>query len=136
MRRCVALIFLATIGLPMMGLVWCPPSLGGPQPQSNATSPSAEQQRAVVAQYCVSCHNERTKTAGLMCDKMDFTNVSAGAEIWEKAVRKLRVGMMPPQGAPQPDEATRQGLVSWLTTELDRAAGTRPNPGRPLLHRL
>jgi hypothetical protein len=71
-----------------------------------------------------------------MLDKMDFTSVAAGAETWEKAVRKLRVGMMPPQGAPQPDPATRQSLVSWLTGELDRAAAANPNPGRPLLHRL
>src|SRR6185436_10834617 len=96
----------------------------------------ASQYQAVVNQYCVSCHNERTKTAGLMLDKLDFTNVATNADIWEKAVRKVRVGMMPPQGAPQPDAAARQGLVSWLTTELDRAAIANPNPGQPLLHRL
>ena len=96
----------------------------------------AAQYQAAVNQYCVSCHNERTKTAGLMLDKLDFTNVAANADIWEKAVRKVRVGMMPPQGAAQPDAATRQGLVSWLTTELDHAAIANPNPGRPLLHRL
>src|SRR5258706_5053406 len=93
-------------------------------------------QKAIVNQYCVSCHNQRTKTAGLMLDKLDFANVAANADIWEKAVRKVRVGMMPPQGAAQPDAATRQGLVSWLTTELDHAALANPNPGRPLLHRL
>ncbi|MBI2150839.1 MAG: DUF1592 domain-containing protein, partial [Acidobacteria bacterium] len=58
------------------------------------------------------------------------------AEIWEKAVRKLRSGMMPPQGAPRPDDVTRTALVSWLTAELDRAATASPNPGRPLLPRL
>src|SRR5439155_730463 len=86
--------------------------------------------------YCVSCHNERSKTAGLMLDKLDMTNLAADADTWEKAVRKLRVGMMPPQGAPQPDAATRQALVSWLTTQLDLAAANHPNPGHPLLHRL
>jgi Protein of unknown function (DUF1592)/Protein of unknown function (DUF1588)/Protein of unknown function (DUF1587)/Protein of unknown function (DUF1585)/Protein of unknown function (DUF1595)/Cytochrome C oxidase, cbb3-type, subunit III len=95
-----------------------------------------EQYRSILNQYCVSCHNERTKTAGLMFDKMDITNVAAGAEIWEKAVRKLRVGMMPPQGAPQPDPAEREALISWLTTELDNSAAAHPNPGRPLLRRL
>jgi hypothetical protein len=101
-----------------------------------ALAQPAEQYRAVVTQYCVSCHNEKTRTAGLMLDKMDFNNVGAGAEIWEKAVRKLRVGMMPPQGAAQPDPATRQALVSWLTTELDRSAAANPNAGHPLLRRL
>jgi cytochrome c5 len=97
---------------------------------------SGEQYRPIVSQYCGSCHNDRVRTAGLSFDKMDFTNVASGAEVWEKAVRKLRVGMMPPQGATRPDDATRQGLISWLTTELDRTAMANPNPGRPLLHRL
>jgi hypothetical protein len=97
---------------------------------------NVDEHRAVVQRYCVSCHNERAKTGGLSLEKLDFANVSANAEIWEKAVRKLRVGMMPPQGAPQPDASTRQALVSWLTSELDHAAAAAPNPGRPLLHRL
>ncbi len=72
-----------------------------------------------------------------MLDKIDFTNLGGGAETWEKAVRKVRVGMMPPQGMPQPDEATRARLVvSALTTRSMRAAVAHPNPGRPLLHRL
>src|SRR5215472_18353466 len=108
MKGRVARIILA-VGLPITAAVCGFSQAAGP-----------EQYRAVVTQYCISCHNERTKTAGLMLDKLDFTNVAANGEIWEKAVRKLRVGMMPPQGAPQPDEATRRGLVSWLTTELDR----------------
>jgi mono/diheme cytochrome c family protein len=94
-----------------------------------------EEYRATVNQYCVSCHNDRARTAGLTLEKLDFTNVALNAEILEKALRKVRVGMMPPQGAPQPDPATRQSLVSWLTAGLDRAAADS-NPGRPLLHRL
>ena len=67
---------------------------------------------------------------------MDYTDLAAGAAVWEKSVKKLRVGMMPPQGAPQPDADTRRELVTWLTTSLDRASGATPNPGRPVLHRL
>src|SRR5262245_55133025 len=67
---------------------------------------------------------------------MDLSAIGRDAETWEKVVRKLRSGMMPPQGSPRPDDATRGGLVSWLTTELDRAAAANPNPGRPLLPRL
>src|SRR2546423_718295 len=84
---------------------------------TNAASGFAAQNgdsyRAVINQYCISCHNDRLKTAGLSFEKLDFTNLAANADIWEKAVRKLRVGMMPPQGAAQPDGATRQSLVSW-----------------------
>ena len=58
------------------------------------------------------------------------------AEAWEKVVKKLRAGTMPPQGAPRPDEATQAALVTWLETTIDRASAARPNPGRPALHRL
>jgi hypothetical protein len=71
-----------------------------------------------------------------MLDKMDLSSVAAAADVWEKVVRKLRVGMMPPQGAPRPDQATRDALVTWLGTTLDRAAVATPNPGRPFVHRL
>jgi Protein of unknown function (DUF1592)/Protein of unknown function (DUF1588)/Protein of unknown function (DUF1587)/Protein of unknown function (DUF1585)/Protein of unknown function (DUF1595) len=90
----------------------------------------------VVAKYCVSCHNERTKTAGLMLDKANLADPSATADIWEKAIRKMRVGMMPPQNAPHPDAQTQTSLIAYLTTALDRAGTAKPNPGRPLVHRL
>jgi hypothetical protein len=92
--------------------------------------------RAILDQYCVTCHNEKTKAAGLMLDKIDLNHIPADAEIWEKVIRKVRVGMMPPQGLPRPDETTRNAFVSSLQTTLDRAAATNPNPGRPLVHRL
>jgi hypothetical protein len=92
--------------------------------------------RGVLQKYCVSCHNERTKTAGLLLDKLDASDVASGAEQWEKVVRKVRVGMMPPPGAPRPDRDIRTALVSSLTQDLDRAAAVHPNPGRALIHRL
>jgi hypothetical protein len=108
--------------------------------QTPAAAPGAEES-AAIRKYCVTCHNERSKTAGLTLDTLDPGRLGHGApgperEIWEKAVRKLRVGMMPPQGSPQPDAGTRSSLVLSLTTALDRAAAAEPNPGRPLLHRL
>jgi hypothetical protein len=93
-------------------------------------------QQALLNQYCVTCHNQRAKTAGIMFDTMDLTNVSKNAEIWEKAVRKLRGGMMPPPGARQPDRADVAAFVSWLENALDQAAASNPNPGRVALHRL
>src|SRR5262245_49938949 len=96
----------------------------------------ASDHRAVLDQYCFTCHNQRSKTAGLALDTMDLSSIGRDAETWEKVVRKLRSGMMPPQGSPRPDDATRSSLVTWLTTELDQAAAANPNPGRPLLPRL
>jgi cytochrome c5 len=105
-------------------------------PQQPAAAHSVTDYRAVVDRYCVTCHNERTKTGGLTLDEIDLSNVPAGADVWEKVVRKVRVGMMPPQGAPRPDQDTAHALVSFLTTELDRAWLSKPNPGRGLIHRL
>ena len=86
----------------------------------------AQNARAVLDQYCVSCHNDKVKTAGLMLDKMDPARVSDDAAAWEKVVRKLRAGMMPPQGRPRPDATAYEALMTGLETELDRAAAGKP----------
>ncbi|HKE84177.1 MAG TPA: DUF1592 domain-containing protein [Vicinamibacterales bacterium] len=107
--------------------------------QSTTLTPAASDSapyRAIVDQYCVTCHNARLKTGDLVLEKLDMSHVDGDAAIWEKVVRKLRAGVMPPQGARRPDEATTHGLVAWLESQLDRAAEAHPNPGRPLLHRL
>jgi hypothetical protein len=71
-----------------------------------------------------------------MLDKQDLENVPAGAEVWEKVIRKLRTRAMPPAGAPRPDEAAYDAVAQYLETTLDRVAEARPNPGRPAVHRL
>ena len=91
---------------------------------------------ALINQYCVVCHNQRAKTAGLMLDVADVDHPADHAEIWEKVVRKLRGGMMPPQGVPRPDQAKLDAFMVSLETSLDRAALAHPNPGRSPLHRL
>jgi mono/diheme cytochrome c family protein len=106
--------------------------------QTPATSPASvtSPQRALLNQYCVTCHNERLHTAGLMLDKMDLGEVATGAEAWEKVLVKLRTGAMPPPSMPRPDKATIDGFAGWLETGLDQAAAARPNPGRVAIHRL
>jgi mono/diheme cytochrome c family protein len=101
--------------------------VAGPPP-SSLSSPSSA--KAILDQYCIGCHNERVKTAGLALDAIDPGQVDQHPETWEKAVRKLRVRMMPPLGRPRPDEAGYNAMVSYLETSLDRAAAARPNPGR------
>ncbi len=91
---------------------------------------------AVLAKYCVSCHNEKRKTAGLMIDKLDLQNVGRDAEVWEKVARKFRTHEMPPPGVPRPDKATYAALTAHLENALDAAAAARPNPGRVPVHRL
>ena len=97
---------------------------------------SSAAQRKLLDQYCVVCHNQRLKTANLTLDKMDLDRIGDGAEVWEKVVRKIHGGTMPPAGMPRPDKDTLQGLASWLETSLDRAAAGNVNPGRAALHRL
>jgi mono/diheme cytochrome c family protein len=103
--------------------------------KGKAATPSAPH-KALVDRYCVGCHNSRLKTAGLALDTLNLASVGPDAEIWEKAARKLRAGMMPPPGAPQPDRAAVTAIVNYLETSLDRYAVTNPNPGVVALHRL
>jgi hypothetical protein len=97
---------------------------------------SAESSRAVLDTYCVTCHNQTLKTAGLMLDTIDIENLTDDTPIWENVVRKLRGNLMPPTGMPRPDDKAKNALISFLETELDRAAEEHPNPGDPAIHRL
>ena len=93
--------------------------------------------RDVLDTYCVRCHNDKLKTAGLSLQTRDLGTVGQDAEVWEKVVRKLRGGMMPPPGRPRPERTTYDGVRAWLETALDRDAAGAPNPGRAVaLHRL
>ena len=93
-------------------------------------------QRALVDKYCIACHNQRLKTANVMLDSADVDHVGAAPDLWEKVVRKLHGGSMPPLAAPRPDKTILDGFASYLETSLDRAAAANVNPGRPALHRL
>jgi Protein of unknown function (DUF1592)/Protein of unknown function (DUF1588)/Protein of unknown function (DUF1587)/Protein of unknown function (DUF1585)/Protein of unknown function (DUF1595)/Cytochrome C oxidase, cbb3-type, subunit III len=97
-------------------------------------APSAQQ--AVIAKYCITCHSSKLRTGGLSLQDVDLNNVPAAAETWEKVIRKLRTGSMPPQGMPRPDTASVQNLASFLEISLDRAATAKPNPGHAAMHRL
>ena len=92
--------------------------------------------RQFLTNYCQGCHNDRLKTGGLSLQEMDPSQVSRSAETWEKVVRKLRAGMMPPSGAPRPERAAIDEFVGSLETSLDKNAALHPNPGTVGLHRL
>lgn len=103
---------------------------------SLAESKLAASHRSTLNRYCVTCHNQTLKTAGLMLDRLDAGNVGPDAQLWEKVLRKLRNREMPPAGMPRPDEAIYEALMAYLETELDRFAESKPDPGRPAVHRL
>ena len=91
---------------------------------------ASSNERALLDRYCVTCHNESLRTAGLTLDTVDPNNVSQNVELWEKVVLKLRSGMMPPPSRPRPDKATYETLVSSLEKALDQVSAMNPNPGR------
>src|SRR5262245_57464312 len=98
-------------------------------PQSPATQASPQAADQFLKRYCVSCHNDRLRTAGLALDGLDTAHAAANSEIWEKVVRKLRTGSMPPANRPRPDAATYDAIATWFERALDRAAAENPNPG-------
>ena len=99
------------------------------------TDPAAA--AALLKRYCQGCHNGRVLAGRLALDTLDVAAVGTEAAAWEKVVRKLRAGVMPPAGMPRPDEPALDRFVSYLETALDAAAAAHPNPGRTeALHRL
>ena len=125
----------------------------GPQQQAaTAAAASVSPQRALLDRYCVTCHNEdfvrgtdeprsllvsQLRAVGLALDDVNVDQVAEHPDVWEKVVRKLRVGAMPPQPRPRPDKETYDRFRAWLEDELDRAAEANPDPGRTqAFHRL
>src|SRR5262245_31660083 len=103
----------------------------------NAPAVGPAPARAILDKDCVTCHNQRARTAGLALDTLDVNNPSANAETWEKVVQKLRAGSMPPPGNPRPDVETYRTVAIWLENEIDRVWAAKPNPGRiGAVHRL
>jgi mono/diheme cytochrome c family protein len=116
---------------------------GPAAPQAPAGSPpvtgsasDAQAQLATIKQYCTGCHNDRTKIGGVSFDGLTPDAIGEHADVFEKAVRKLRGRVMPPPNARQPDAAAVDSLVAWLEQSLDRAAGQAHLRDKVVLHRL
>ncbi len=107
----------------------------GATERGSASGPGNPNQ-ALIDRYCVTCHNQRLKTANLALDTLALAHPEQDAVVWERAIRKLRAGMMPPPGAPRPAVADAQALAAYLETTLDKAGAANPNPGSVRIHRL
>src|SRR5204862_3330070 len=116
-------VLLTLVGAPLRQAV-------GQQPSDPTGSRQAAQHRALVNQYCITCHNEKLKTGDLMLDKLDLEHVGAQAETWEKVARKVRAGLMPPAGAPRPQRAALAAFAEAVEHDLHRAAVGPSNPGQ------
>ena len=100
------------------------------------SKPAPAAERALLQQYCIVCHDDQVKTANFSLESADTNTVGDHPEVWEKVIRKLRAGMMPPPGMPRPPLAQYEQLRDWLENQVDAKAATHPNPGSVVMHRL
>jgi mono/diheme cytochrome c family protein len=143
-RRATVVVFVIGVAATMTTLrsaeapvVSIPPSRPYPLAQASKLSvQSTAPVRAVLDKYCVTCHNQKLKVAGLALDTMDVENVGRDADVWEKVAAKIRTHEMPPPGRPRPDRGTYAAVTSGLEAALDHAAAANPNPGSVPVHRL
>jgi len=104
------------------------PTSANARPQETLEAESHGQ--ALVNRYCLSCHNNQALRGGLSLEETPLTQLTGNEALWERVLRKLRAGAMPPTGAPRPDLAAYGNLVNFLETSLDHIAASSPNPGR------
>ena len=120
-----------------LALVWGDTQpLSAQPPQATAPATTAAPDSAFLTQYCIGCHNQRAKVGGLALDTLDISKVGADAETWEKVVKKIRTGMMPPSGARRPERTALDGFATNLEQRLDQAVDPNAALVTPALHRL
>ena len=116
-----------------------------PQDAAARAAADAEPHLATITQYCVACHNDRTKAAGVSFQGVTAASIGEHAETWEKALRKLRGRQMPPPGSRQPDQKEIDAFVAWMEATLDaqpalsadaQASALRPRAGYVPIQRL
>ena len=116
-----------------------------PQDPAARSAADAERHLATITQYCVACHNDRTKAAGVSFQGVTAASIGEHAETWEKALRKLRGRQMPPPGSRQPDQKEIDAFVAWMEATLDaqpalsadaKASALRPRAGYVPIQRL
>jgi hypothetical protein len=138
MRAISKSVFIELVGVLTLS---CLAVIQGASPQGSTSASTKSiagttEHAALIKQYCVGCHNERLKTSGLVLENRDYSRLAQDAQVWEKVIRKVRAGEMPPAGVPHPEKAALETLSLWLEGSLDAAAAANPNPGRTMVHRL
>jgi mono/diheme cytochrome c family protein len=103
---------------------------------SGQTAEGPAAAKTLLGTYCQGCHNETNRSGGVSVEGLNPASVHESGMTWEKVLRKVRTGEMPPPGLPRPKAAASEGFVNWLEGELDRSAAARRNPGAPTVHRL
>ncbi len=122
----------------MLALAACVPLVAAPRSSASpSAAPVPAASPAFLVKYCVTCHNQRARTGGLVLEHLDVARPAEAAATWEKVTRKLRAGLMPPPAAVRPPAAEVDTFADALEAALDGVAAASPEPGRtPALHRL
>ena len=146
MRRVVPVVLLGVLTGAVAITAQQPPSARPPSVVSAAkpapavshaaAAMSATAQNELVGKYCTTCHSARAKAGGLVLADFDAAKIHENGELTEKIIRKLRARMMPPSGAPRPEDATVMAMVNTLETAMDKAAAATPRPGWRPFQRL
>jgi mono/diheme cytochrome c family protein len=119
-----------------LATVWGRTEQADAQPPQTIAASSQSPESIFLTQYCFGCHNQRAKVAGLALDTLDLARIGSDAEIWEKVVKKVRTGMMPPSGARRPERTALDGFAAGLEQRLDKAVDASAPLVTPSLHRL
>jgi hypothetical protein len=103
---------------------------------TDASQPTTSERKHMLMQYCTACHNDKTKTANMSVVPLDADNLPANLATWEKILRRLSVGEMPPRGMPRPPKEQIADFTNWLSTSLDKLGAAHPDPGRATIRRM
>ena len=103
-------------------------------PMGAAATPADRKQ--MLVQYCSGCHNDKTKTAGMSVLPLKADDLEAHNPTWEKILRRISLGEMPPRGMRRPSKEQIADFTGWLETSLDKLGAANPNPGRATLRRM
>jgi len=101
-----------------------------------ASAPTTSERKHMLMQYCTACHNDKAKTANMSVVPLNADNLPANLATWEKILRRLSVGEMPPRGMPRPPKEQITDFTNWLSTSLDKLGAAHPDPGRATLRRM
>ena len=113
-----------------------PAATAAPPPTVAPAGAVVQHDFSMLTRYCSKCHNTEDWAGGIAFEALSPENIPQDAETWEKAMRKLRGGLMPPAGNPRPDRKAVEGFVGWIEGTIDRVALPQVEPGRVALHRL
>jgi mono/diheme cytochrome c family protein len=103
---------------------------------ASSDAPTPADHKKMLMQYCTACHNDRLKTAGMTVVPLNADNLPANLATWEKILRRLSVGEMPPRGMPRPPKEQIADFTNWLGGSLDKLAAANPDPGRATIRRM